>query len=240
MVPKLYCVMITGKNEDRYKFVPIAISNFNSQSYPNKHLIVINHGPKSITELSIPRQDNVYEIMFSKHESITLGDMRNFAHELVPFGAIWTVWDDDDWRHRKYLQILYDELHNNNADAVFIKNRLDVNVNTNYVYKSKFEKGTPFFFGKKIDALKYLSKDSLEDIRLQNDLEMFHKKIIFFNNDPRLYIRTIHGSNTSLYVDHNKKDIVIYSDQSMYHEYDATEKEKSYAQKIIRLYFNSI
>ena len=34
--------MVTGYNDDRYKFAKISIDNFNMQSYPNKKLIILN------------------------------------------------------------------------------------------------------------------------------------------------------------------------------------------------------
>ena len=78
----------------------------------------------------------------------------------------------------------------------------------------------------------------MEDIRLHNDFELYHKSIVIINNDPRWYIRTIHGQNTSLYVDNKKSAIINYSDESMYHEFDATKKEKGYVEKIIEIYYN--
>jgi hypothetical protein len=228
--------MVTGKNEDRYKFVEIALANFKQQTYPNKHLIIINHGQKSLNEI---QNQNITVIPFDKAH-MTLGDMRNFSLEMVPINSLWTIWDDDDWRHKRYLELLVKALLDNKADAVFFKNRLDFNINTGYVYRSTFEKGMPFVLCKKFEVIRYLSKDSLEDIRLYNDLELHNKKIVLLDNDPRWYVRTIHEANTSLYVDKNKTSTVNYSKESSYHEYTATQKEDSYARKIIEIYFRNI
>ncbi len=233
--PPIYCVMMTGKNEDRYKFVDIAVKNFNQQTYTNKFLVIINHGHRSLN-LS---QDNIFEVMFDKRY-LTLGDMRNYSIDLIPFDALWTIWDDDDWRHSKYLEILYKTLQKTKSDVVFIKNRLDFNMNNNFVYRCKFDKGMPFFLAKKTEVVRYLPKDSLEDIRLFNDFELNEKKIHLLDNDPRLYIRTLHITNTSLYVDNSKNSIIRYGPESKYHEYDAVEKEKQYATKIINTYFTNI
>lgn len=239
-LPSIYCVMMTGKDDDRYKFVSIALENFFQQTYPNKKMVVINHGNKSIFDVNQEwRTKDVHEIMFDK-TYMTLGDMRNFAVDMIPFGAIWTVWDDDDWRHNKYIEVLYKALSKARADVVFIKNRLDYNINNKFVYRCKFDLGMPFFLAKKTEVVRYLSKDSLEDIRLHNDFELHDKRITMIDNDPRLYIRLLHGKNTSLYVDDQKSQIVHYSDESHYHEYDATVRERDYAQKIIETYFNKI
>jgi hypothetical protein len=171
---------------------------------------------------------------------MTLGDMRNFSLEMVPFNGLWTVWDDDDWRHDRYLELLYKNMVEKKADAVFFMNRLDFNLNNGFTYRCKFSKGMPFLLSKKADVIRYLSKDSLEDIRLYNDLELHGMNTSVINNDPRWYIRTIHGTNTSLYVDNAKKSIVLYNDDSQYHEFDATEKERTYARKIIELYYKHV
>lgn len=238
-LPTIYCVLITGKNEDRYKFIPIALENFNIQTYPNKKLLVINHGNRNLFPNENENKD-VIEIMFKKTENFTLGDMRNFSLSMVPYNSIFCIFDDDDYRHPRFIELLYKEMKESNADVVFFKNRIDYNINTNFGYRSKFDKGMPFILAKKIDSIKYLSKDSLEDIRLYLDYDIHNKKIHVINNDPRWYIRLIHGSNTSLFVDNGKKSIVNYSDESKYHEYELTDKERVYTDTIIKKYFNSI
>jgi hypothetical protein len=236
--PRIYCIMITGKNEDRYKFVNIAMSNFEQQTYRNKHLLIINHGNRR--SLASSERSDVTEIMFSKNDHMTLGDMRNFSLDLVPLHALWTIWDDDDWRHPRYLELMHKNMVDHDADAVFIKNRLDYNLGNHFVYRARFERGMPFVLAKKIDAIRYLSKESLEDIRLLNDFELYDKKVYMINNDPRWYIRTIHGQNTSIYVDAQKSSIVNYSHESAYREFDVTDKEKRYSQDIVGRYFRNI
>jgi hypothetical protein len=230
---RVYCLLITGKNSDRYKFIPLAIQNFQDQTYQNKFLIIINHGDQSLKNLEC---NNIKEIRFTKGQ-MKLGDMRNFSLEMVPLGALFTLWDDDDWRHKRYIELLVKNL-SGGSDAVFFKNRLDYNANNGFIYRARFEKGMPFLLVRKFDSLKYLSKESLEDIRLQNDIELHNKSIKIIDNDPRWYIRTIHGQNTSLYVDNNKNKIVNYSDQSTYHEFEATEQQVRYVRKIIETYYN--
>ena len=234
MSERVYCLLITGKDTDRYKFIPLAVENFLEQTYQNKYLLIINHGNQCLKSYE---RDNIKQVRFSK-KHMTLGDMRNFSLEMVPLDALFTLWDDDDWRHNKYIELLVSNMKDSNADVVFLKNRLDYNTNTKFVYRSKFEKGAPFILARKFDAFKYLSKESLEDIRLHNDFELYGKSILIINNDPRWYIRTIHGHNTSLYVDNKKNKIINYSDESTYHEFDATEKEASYVKKIIETYYN--
>jgi hypothetical protein len=226
------CLMITGKDDDRYKFVDISVLNFKKQTYQNKKLLILNHGNK---KLNINDKD-IVEININ-NSFITLGDMRNYALTLVPYNSLWITWDDDDWRSDNYLEILYNELYNGNYEAVFIKNRIDYNLNNLFSYECSFKNGMPIFLSKKIENINYLSLNSLEDVNLQDDLKKKNKKIKIIDNDPKLYIRTLHTNNTSLYVDNNKKDIVNYADQSNYKEYNINKTNKEYSDLIIKQYF---
>lgn len=226
------CLMITGKDDDRYKFVNISILNFKKQTYQNKKLLILNHGNK---KLNINDKD-IIEININ-NSFITLGDMRNYVLTLVPYNSLWITWDDDDWRSDNYLEILYNELYNGNYDAVFIKNRIDYNLNNLFSYECSFKNGMPIFLSKKIENINYLSLNSLEDVNLQDDLKKKNKKIKIIDNDPKLYIRTLHTNNTSLFVDNNKKDIINYTDQSNYKEYNINKTNKEYSDLIIKQYF---
>jgi hypothetical protein len=236
--PTIYCILITGKNEERYKFIPIAIENFNIQTYPNKKLLIINHGKKQLFQKQ--NSENIIEIMFNKTKNFTLGDMRNYSISMVPYNGIFCIFDDDDYRHPKFIELLYKQMVAKNADVVFFKNRIDYNINNKFAYRSKFNKGMPFILAKNINNIKYLSKESLEDIRLYLDYDIHNKKIHIINNDPRWYIRLIHGTNTSLFVDNDRKEIINYSDDSNYHEFDLTQKERDFSDTIISKYFKSI
>lgn len=234
MKPKIYCIMIIGK---RYNFVNIGINNFVVQTYPNKHLLIINHGDTSISN-QLQSLTNATEVMGPSH--FTLGELRNFAISLVPINALHTTFDDDDWRHPKFLEMLYDELRKNRADVVFFRNRLDVNLTNGFVYRCKFENGTPHPLTKNIPLIKYLNKKTLEDIDLYDQYKRHNKRIHVVNNNPKWYIRTIHDSNTSSFVVNSKRTTVHYAVESSYHEFDATGDEISYAKKIVHINYKDV
>ena len=231
--PIIYCVCITGKEASRHNFMKVAYLNFIRQTYERKHLLIINHGK---TRFQTSTQTNLSEVMIEKQD-FTLGDLRNFALDLIPYEALWTVWDDDDWRHEQYLEFLYLNFMKHKPDALFIQNRLEYNLNTKFTYKSSFSNGIPFMFARKTELIRYLSKHWLEDENLQKDLHKHGKTYVVVDNDPRLYIRLIHETNTSMYVDKDKDNIVTYRDVSPYHEYNVTAEEKQYVEKIIAIYF---
>lgn len=232
MTETIYCLMITGKDEQRYKFANISITNFKKQTYENKKLIILNHGNQDIVK---NKESNITEIKMNKTH-LSLGDMRNFGLNLIPLNSLWITWDDDDWRSDNFLKILYNQLKDN--DVVFIQNRLEYNLNNRFIYKSHFSNGMPFFLTRKIEIIQYLDKDSLEDTEIYNSYVDNNFKIKIIDNDPRMYIRIIHTNNSSLYVQEEKKDIVNYSEESIYSESYPNEEETDYCFNIIKKYFN--
>lgn len=226
--------MIIGK---RYNFVNVGVKNFVIQTYPHKYLLIVNHGETSISS-QIKDIQNATEVMGPSHFS--LGELRNFAISLVPINALHTTFDDDDWRHPKFLDMMYNELKQNKADVVFFQNRLDVNLTNSYVYRCKFKNGTPHPLTKNIPVIKYLNKKTLEDIDLYDQYKKHNKRIHVVNNNPKWYIRTIHDTNTSSFVVNTKNAIINYADESSYHEFEANEDEIAYTKKIVNINYKDV
>jgi hypothetical protein len=235
---KIYCIMIT--NIKRNKFIDYAIGNFIEQTYPNKTLIVINHSPG--TKLINQKYDNIFEFIVNKEqENFSLGELRNIALDgFIPNGALWTTYDDDDIRSIYYLEQLAKRIIYHDLDLLFIKNRLEYNLNNEFKFKSQFKTGMPFFIARKYYGFKYLNVDSLEDIRVGQDYIKDGKKVAKFNNDPRIYIRVIHGNNTSLYVKNDKNSIVEYNPDNNYREFEATQEEINYINNKIEKYKSKV
>jgi hypothetical protein len=232
--PTVYAIMVTGKDERRVAFARhIGIKNFDMQDYQHKKMIIVNHGNTKV--LTRPR-DDIFELMVTKG-NMTLGDLRNIALELVPLNAIWYVHDDDDFRQTHYISHLLTTLLKSKSIAVFLKNRLEYNLANGFTFKSSFSYGNTHIMCIKLDRLKYMSKDTLEDTSLQKDIKSFKKKYIALDNDPKLYIRIIHQNNTSPFAHDSRKEVVNYAKESYYQEHDAAEDEKKYAQEIIQKYY---
>jgi glycosyltransferase involved in cell wall biosynthesis len=223
--------MITNKN--RKHFIESALLNFKEQTYPNKVLIVINHSPEEKL-ITVPHP-NVHEFVVDKSQQhFSLGGLRNIALDgFVPEGGLWTTYDDDDIRAKDYLEQLCKRIVFHGIDLLFLKNRLEYNINNGFVYRSQFKTGMPFFVAKKYTGFKYLEVDTLEDVRVGQDYQKAGKKVAKFNNDPKLYVRVIHNTNTSAYVRNDKNSIVEYDESTNYHEFEATQEEKEYATSMV-------
>jgi glycosyltransferase involved in cell wall biosynthesis len=90
MHPLVSCIMPTFH---RRAFAPRAIENFLRQDYPDKELIIVDHGPDPIEDL-IPTDPRIRYRRCG--DQITLGAKRNLACQ-ESHGEIILHWDDDDW-----------------------------------------------------------------------------------------------------------------------------------------------
>jgi len=228
--PWVYAIMITGKNTDRIKFARTAVKNFENQDYLKKKLIIINHHP-TLKVLNDNKNNSIVEITVEKTDT-TLGDLRNMALELVPMDATWTPWDDDDLRSHDFLRTMIKHLSPKDYAVTFC-NRFEINMKNGYVWGvSLKQKGTVHLVSRAFDKrIKYLSKDSMEDVQLIDDIHLnghtIHK---IEDNDPKMYIRTVHGDNTSLYVDPHKHDI----DKSF--EWKPSHAQEKHVKEFLALY----
>lgn len=230
----IYCLMVTGK-DGHMKYAIESVRNFLDQSYPHKHLIIVNHHPfikildtilKENKEKDV--QKNIHEFYFPKDKNVTLGDLRNFSLSLVPMQALWTLWDDDDWRHENYLDILQQTFLQNKTDILIFTKRYEYNLKTGYVWMMELKKGFPIFFARQNPLIQYNRKNTMEDTDIIPFLQKIGYKIFIYENDPHIYVRISHGNNTSLYVSPNKNKIKDTSSNTIYKEYETSPEEKIY------------
>lgn len=237
----IYCLMITGKNNQRYNFAKIALQNFLQQTYDNKYLIIVNEGKQKIVNCNNDwERKHIFEIQVNREKTkMKLGDLRNISLQLVPPNAIWTTWDDDDWRHKKYLDTLYRALINSRKKFLMYKNRIDHNFNTSLTYRVTIHTGGYIFFAFNDPNIWYDSLDTKEDAVVKRYFEeqMKLNKVLLFNNDPKLYIRFIHTNNTSLFINQNKTNLIS---NKVIHETDVSASERLYVNNVIKKYYRNV
>lgn len=226
--------MVTNKN--RKRFLPTALLNFAEQTYSNKVLLIINHSPDE--KLILEPVKNVHEFQVNKeHEKFTLGKLRNIALEFIPDNSLWMTNDDDDYKSPDYIEQFVKRLLFHNLDILFMKNRLEVNLNNGFIFRSQFRNGRAFFVAKKNQEFKYLDLDTIEDKDVRDQYTKSNKKTAMFDNDPKLYVRAIHTTNTSIFVNNQKNEIVNYDKNNEYLEFQATQEEIDYVNKIILKFY---
>lgn len=221
------CVMITA---NRAELARAAIANFREQTHRHKHLLVINHGAGA--DIADPgSMFNVTEVRVDKG-ALTLGDLRNMALELVPYNGLFCVWDDDDHRAPGFLGTLYGAMVDADADAVCFSHRLEYNMATRFAWRTFLRPGFVHVLARKDHRVRYLSKDSMEDVELLATMRAVYRVHTLVDNDPRMYVRLVHGANTSEYVDAGKMAVVRNPPDADWQEHLPTPGEAAYIRDV--------
>lgn len=203
--PPVFCLMVTGKNNDpkRHKYAQVSVKNFEQQTYRNKYLVIVNEGDLRVLD---EESQHIVEINVKGQ---SLGTMRNIALEMVPPNAIWTTWDDDDWRVSTYLDILFAKLNATPRKRYLMYcNRIDYNTNTGFAHRVTIPSGTYIFFAYKDPLIRYDDTNTKEDAVVKRYIiSQGERTVLFADNAFTMYVRFIHGSNTSVFVDAHKSKV---------------------------------
>ena len=225
--------MITGHIKDRRKFALKSVENFLTQSYKNKHLIILNQDIN--TSLLKNDYSNILEVKIDNTNK-TLGELRNISLQLVPPNAIWTVWDDDDYRDPHYISTMVNQMYKTNSDFLMFQNRIEYNLNNDFTFKLTLKSGLMTFFAKYNPYLQYENVSTSEDKKMKS-YALNNLKVYIFNNNPLLYVRAIHKNNTSVYVMHDKNNLKNTKNNKVYFENNLTKYEKELVNNIIYKYY---
>lgn len=226
--PTIHCIMITGHTNQRSAYARLAIKNFHSQSYSFKHLIIINQSSESLLTLPDP---NITELIVGK-TTISLGALRNYALDLIPEGAYFTTWDDDDWRSTSYLLDFAYALKSPDLIPA-LSSRYEYNILSGLTWASYKPAGFVLFVAPKVKGVRYLDKATMEDLEILDAYKRKGFKVVSLGNTPGNYIRLVHGNNTSLYVDVNKHYMIT---NPQYYEKPTSLDEKAFITTIMKPY----
>jgi len=114
--PLVSCIMPTW---NRRAFIPLALSRFREQTYPNRELIVVDDGEDRVEDL-LRYQPAVRYLRSDRRLSI--GAKRNLACAEAR-GEIVAHWDDDDWYSRERLEQQAAPILRGEADITGLENR---------------------------------------------------------------------------------------------------------------------
>jgi hypothetical protein len=224
--------MITGVNNERIDFAKKSIQNFKDQTHESKHLIILN---QSKEKLVLDDHPSILEVFVEKGNK-SLGELRNMSLQFVPPNAIWTTWDDDDWRAPKYIATMVNTMNKERANFLMFQNRIEYNSLNDYSFQLSLKNGLMTFFSVYNKNLQYEHVSTSEDLKVKK-YAMKHIKTHIYNNDPTLYIRLIHKNNTSVYVDTNKNNLKNTNNNKVYFENKLNKKEQEYVDNIISKYY---
>lgn len=99
MTPQVTCICLTA---DRQALTDRAVKCFLNQSYPAKHLLIIDNGRepyKLDRTLRIEQLRHITNLRIGKAEEHTVGSLRNLAVGVASSAELIAHWDSDDWSH---------------------------------------------------------------------------------------------------------------------------------------------
>lgn len=233
---KVHCLMVTRNLPKRRAYIDASLRNFHDQTLARKHLVIVN---QSDTPVSSAPSDAVTEIMLPSDHTLSLGQVRNLSLEFVPIGALWTTWDDDDWRHETYLEKLVDALLEGRLDVVTIGDRLEYNAMTRFAHVATLTTGFMTFLATNHPRLRYGNADTLEDVPLKK-YATSRLRFQTLRLSPTMYLRFSHGDNTSPYVNRRKRGLQDTHRNVSYFERSLTRGERAYLSDTLRAQYADI
>jgi glycosyltransferase involved in cell wall biosynthesis len=184
--PLVTAVMITGMHRARYSLARIAIRCFCEQTYPEKELLIINHGTVRLTN----SERHVREILVQKRGHETVGDLRNIGLAEAR-GDFVITWDDDDWYSACRIEAQMSVQAGNAAVALKTQIRLNL-LNSCALYQSCDGGFSGTLLHPRDVPFRYPSQVRGSDTVFLN---FFKGNLTILNNEPLLYIRIFHGLN---------------------------------------------
>ncbi len=192
--PLITAIMVTGK-PGREGLARLAIRSFRDQTYPNKHLLIVNDGIPTPPELLGPQ---ITELRPSPGQR--LGWLRNHALDNLPAGTEYVVqWDDDDYSHPSRLKVQLDTMDRLHASVM--RYIVVCNITTGAMKVCLPTRKTGYGFAGTImhkpTSIRYPNHPRGEDTEFIRALRRETQIGIYMNDQhPGLYVRTYHGLNT--------------------------------------------
>ena len=122
--PLITAVMLTGKDRSRIPFCTMAVKCFLEQSWPNKELVIVNHGD---WDVSLGCPENVREFHV---ERTTMGLMRQECLDHAR-GDVVIQWDDDDISMPERMKVQAAPILSGEAEATFLGSQIRYSLVTN-------------------------------------------------------------------------------------------------------------
>lgn len=222
---KIYAVMITGKDDFHRLLAEKSIASFLQQTYPNKHLIIVNDGSYSFGNIN---KELITEIKLDK--KYILGELRNIGIRSIPQHGVYLQWDDDDWHHPELMEEQYKYMTSKNVDGCLLKREVTYCFKINAAWISAPQIGKIGTIMCRLNGDVFypagLAKAE-DDIFLINYKKKY--KVAIWDNPGYYYLRFVHGHNTwddeHFNISKLKKNVWTIS-----------KKDREYLAKIVPLY----
>ena len=188
---RVYGVMVTGCDVLRKAFAEVAIKSFFEQSYPEKELVIVHSGEQMYD------QEGITEVIVE--QGLSLGEMRNRALKVIPENAVWTVWDDDDWKHPKLLAEQYSFIVKEGLDGCILKGMTYWSARDRFVVHA-----AKHHLDYKVSTIMCRNKKDITypPLNCGEDGAFFKAygekyKLKMWDNEPHYHLKIVHHHNTS-------------------------------------------
>lgn len=192
-VPLVSCLCVT---QDRVTFLRRAVARFQAQTLASRELVVQCLDDDHATRDYLASLDDpgVRSIVIPGQPRPTLGARRNIALRAAR-GRLIATWDDDDWYGATRLAEQVDAMRRTRSAACLLKREFFFDAGSGDAYVSG-----PRGWENSLVALRevlptYPEVDRGEDTAVVAALARAHR--IALLDRPELYVRTLHGSNTT-------------------------------------------
>lgn len=137
--PLVVCVCLTA---ERWRHTSRAIRCFESQTYPNKQLLLLDNG---VSKYPLSGQHPLVSVAYTSRDGKTLGALRNMANTMASHAELIATWDSDDWRHPESLTEMIAHLVATGRQIVGYSDALYYNSQTRsaYLWRSNLRDNVP-------------------------------------------------------------------------------------------------
>lgn len=195
-------LMVTEGLEKREELIKASVTNFFSQTYKNKKLLIFNQGKKSIKD----RFNENIEEHFVEPKAVWFSRIE--MHDLIDENQLCIQWDDDDLRSENMLEKMYD----------LIDNHMGVVAGRGYYYNLNTNKYKPRLNTANVSCFLFRKKNDINYDNCLGEDQKFYSKyskrfnIKRFKNKDDYFIKLIHGENVfgnKIICDKEKESIKI-------------------------------
>jgi len=185
---------------NRRRFIPLLVETFLSQTYPNLELIILDDGIDLIGD-RLPPDPRIRYVALD--EKLPLGAKWNVCASLAK-GEVLQFWSDDDWRHPRLVELLYQHLVASDEKAMLTALRelsyVDLYNGNRWIFRGDDSIADgPAMFYKEL-----WRKGAFYDVEGENSLvgwyDVFHAPNSFVEMDglraKDLYLAVRHAANT--------------------------------------------
>jgi glycosyltransferase involved in cell wall biosynthesis len=198
--PLVSCIMPTY---NRRPFLPLSLSCFEQQTYPNRELIIVDDGSDSVADL-LPASPQIRYVRMEHRCNI--GAKRNLACEQAR-GTFIAHWDDDDWYSPQRLATQLEPLLADTHDVTGLVNSYVLQMpagkfwtTTEAVHRRMFVgdmHGGTLVYRRSLwaNGIRYPEANLAEDAMFIRRAVETGKRLLRLNN-PGIFVYLRHGNNT--------------------------------------------